>query len=426
MELQTARGVRDIPPEEKIVKNKVVDTLRNAFEVYGFSPLETPIIERYETLAAKGGAGTSSDVMKETFKFKDQGKRNLGLRFELTTSLARFIGMNPQMKMPFKRYEIGAVFRDGPIKLGRYRQFWQCDVDIVGSKSMLSDAEVLSVVQTVFDNLSLDIVIKVNNRKLLNGILTQAGIKKKEEAIIAVDKLDKIGVKGVSEELIQRGYKPKQIESLFDLIKEGITIKELKQLITDEEGLEGLEEIDQLFAYLKNIGVKSAVFDVSLARGLAYYTGTVFEAFLKKGKVTSSLAGGGRWDGMIGKFLGGNREIPAVGVAFGLAPIMDVLKENEEMKKRSLAEVYVVPIKTVSESLSIVQELREANINTEMDLNGRGMSKNMQYANALGIPYVIIIGEDELKKKKVLLRNMETGDQLLLSLSAVIKKLKNG
>mgnify|MGYP002641282391 CR=1 FL=1 len=426
MELQTARGVRDIPPEEKIVKNKVVDTLRNAFEVYGFSPLETPIIERYETLAAKGGAGTSSDVMKETFKFKDQGKRNLGLRFELTTSLARFIGMNPQMKMPFKRYEIGAVFRDGPIKLGRYRQFWQCDVDIVGSKSMLSDAEVLSVVQTVFDNLSLDIVIKVNNRKLLNGILTQAGIKKKEEAIIAVDKLDKIGVKGVSEELIQRGYKPKQIESLFDLIKEGITIKELKQLITDEEGLEGLEEIDQLFAYLKNIGVKSAVFDVSLARGLAYYTGTVFEAFLKKGKVTSSLAGGGRWDGMIGKFLGGNREIPAVGVAFGLAPIMDVLKEKEEMKKRSLAEVYVVPIKTVSESLSIIQELREANINTEMDLNGRGMSKNMQYANALGIPYVIIIGEDELKKKKVLLRNMETGDQELLPLSVVIKKLKNG
>ena len=215
MELQTARGVRDIPPEEKIVKNKVVDTLRNAFEVYGFSPLETPIIERYETLAAKGGAGTSSDVMKETFKFKDPGKRNLGLRFELTTSLARFIGMNPQMKMPFKRYEIGAVFRDGPIKLGRYRQFWQCDVDIVGSKSMLSDAEVLSVVQTVFDNLSLDIVIKVNNRKLLNGILTQAGIKKKEEAIIAVDKLDKIGVKGVSEELIQRGYKPKQIESIL-------------------------------------------------------------------------------------------------------------------------------------------------------------------------------------------------------------------
>jgi len=422
MELQTARGVRDIPPEEKIVKNKVVDTLRKAFEVYGFSPLETPIIERYETLAAKGGAGTSSDVMKETFKFKDQGKRNLGLRFELTTSLARFIGMNPQMKMPFKRYEIGAVFRDGPIKLGRYRQFWQCDVDIVGSKSMLSDAEVLSVVQTVFDKLNLDIVIKVNNRKLLNGILTQAGIKKKEEAIIAVDKLDKIGVKGVSEELTQRGYKPEQIESLFDLIKEGITIKELKQLITDEEGLEGLEEIDQLFAYLKNMGVKSAVFDISLARGLAYYTGTVFEAFLKKGKVTSSLAGGGRWDGMIGKFLGGNREIPAVGVAFGLAPIMDVLKEREEMKKRSLAEVYVVPIKTVSESLSIVQELREANINTEMDLNGRGMSKNMQYANALGIPNVIIIGEDELKKKKVLLRNMETGDQQLLSLNTVIKK----
>ncbi|PIZ51301.1 histidine--tRNA ligase [Candidatus Woesearchaeota archaeon CG_4_10_14_0_2_um_filter_33_13] len=424
MELQTAKGVRDIPPEEKIVQNQIVDTLRNVFETYGFAPLETPILERYETLAAKGGAGTSSDVFNETFKLKDQGERDLGLRFELTTSLARFVGMNSQLKMPFKRYEMGPVFRDGPIKLGRYRQFWQCDIDIIGSKSMLADAEVLAIIDTVFNKLELDVIIKVNNRKLLNGILEQAGIKKKEDAIVAIDKLDKIGKKGVEQELLERGYKKEQIVKLFEIIKADVSITELKQKIITNEGKEGLEEIDQLFNYLKNMDVSSAIFDVSLARGLGYYTGTVFEAFLKKGKVTSSLAGGGRWDNMIGKFLGDSREIPAVGVAFGLAPIMDVLKETNNFTKRTLAEVYIVPIKTVNESLKITQKLREAGINTEIDLNEKGMSKNMQYANSLGIPYVIIIGEDEIKQKKVLLRNMVSGDQQLLTLAEVIKVLK--
>src|SRR3989344_9674200 len=211
MELQTAKGVRDIPPEEKILKNKVMDTLKEVFELYGFMPLETPILERYETLAAKGGAGEESDSLKETFTLTDQGERKLALRFELTTSLARFIAMNPQLKLPFKRYEMGPVFRDGPIKLGRYRQFWQCDIDTVGCKSMLADAEILAIVQEAFQRFDLKIIIKVNNRKLINGILEQCEIKDKELAIIAIDKLDKIGIKRVTEELIQRGYNREQI-----------------------------------------------------------------------------------------------------------------------------------------------------------------------------------------------------------------------
>src|SRR3989344_2715673 len=169
MELQTAKGVRDIPPEEKILKNKVMDTLREIFELYGFMPLETPILERFETLAAKGGAGADSDALKETFTLKDQGDRKLALRFELTTSLARYVGMNPTLKMPFKRYEMGQVFRDGPIKLGRYREFWQCDIDTIGSASLLADAEIVGVVNTVFKKLDLNVIIKVNNRKVLNG-----------------------------------------------------------------------------------------------------------------------------------------------------------------------------------------------------------------------------------------------------------------
>ncbi len=425
MKLQTAKGVQDIAPEEKIVKNKLVDTLKEVFEEYGFAPLETPIIERIETLTAKGGAGTSSDVSKETFQLSDQGKRKLGLRFELTTSLARFLAQNPQTKLPFKRYEVGPVFRDGPIKAGRMRQFWQCDIDTIGSKSMLADAELLAVVQKVFNQLEQDIIIKVNNRKLLNGILESAGFKtKKEDAIVAIDKLEKIGVQGVTAELLDRGYKKKQIDSLFELIEKGISLRDLEKKLENEEALTGIKELEELFGYLEIMGVKSAVFDVSLARGLGYYTGPIFEVFAKSSKVTSSIAGGGRWDDMIGKFMGGGRVVPAVGISFGLVPILEVMKEKEEFKKRTPAQVYIVPIKTVEKSLEIVQRMRDKGICTEFDLNGRGMGKNMQYANSLGIPFVAIIGEQELKQNKIMLRDMVTGDQELLSVAEVIKKLK--
>ena len=423
MDIQTAKGVRDIPPQEKILKNKVVATLQEIFELYGFSPLETPTLERYETLSSKFAAGDASDALKETFKLKDQGDRDLGLRFDLTVPLARFIAMNPNLKMPFKRYEMGTVFRDGPIKLGRYREFWQCDVDTIGSKSMLVEAEILAVMQTAFAKLGLDVTLKVNNRKLLNGILEQAGIKDGEPAIIAIDKLDKIGKEGVTKELLERGYNKKEIESLFSYIKEGITLKELKNKIKSQSGEEGIKELEELFVYLKELGVLT-VFDISLARGLAYYTGTVYEAYLKKGTITSSLAGGGRWDNMIGKFLGGSRDVPAVGVAFGVEPIMDTLKQLQKEVKKTPTKVYVVPIQTVSESLKLVTELRTAGIPTSMDLVGKGVSKNLDYASSLGIPYVIILGSNEVQKKKVLLRDMSSGEQQELTVKEVVKKLQ--
>lgn len=424
MKLQTAKGVQDTPPEEKIVKEKVVETLKKVFELYGFAPLETPILERHETLAAKFAAGEASDALNEIFKLKDQGKRELALRFDLTVPLARYIAMNPTLKMPFKRYEIGPVFRDGPIKAGRVRQFWQCDIDTIGSSSMLSDAEVIAVLQTVFNKLKLDAVIKVNNRKLLNGILEQAKVARKEEAIIAIDKLDKIGVKGVTEELKARGYQNKQIASIFSLVKEGINLKQLKSKITVNEGKEGIAELEELFSCLTMMGVNKAVFDVSLARGLAYYTGTVFEVYAKEGKITSSLAAGGRWDQMIGKFLESNREVPAVGVAFGLVPIIECMKEKKQWKEKTPAQVYVIPIKTVKESLNIVRQLREAGINVDFDLNNRGVSKNLEYASALEIPYTVIVGENELKQNKVMFRNMDSGEQQLLTIKNVIEKCK--
>ena len=429
LELQTAKGVRDIPPEEKALKNQVVNTLTEVFELYGFAPLETPILERYETLAAKFAAGEESDALKETFTLIDQGDRKLGLRFDLTVPLARFMAMNPMLKMPFKRYEVGRVFRDGPIKLGRYREFWQCDIDTIGSNSMLADAEIIAVVDAVFKKLNLDIIIKINNRKVLNGILEQAGITaagNKEQAIIAIDKLDKIGQEGVTKELQERGFPKKQIESIFALAKENISLAELKKKITKAEGLAGIRELEELFGYLKAMNISVAQFEVSLARGLAYYTGTVFEARLNSGTISSSVAGGGRWDNMIGNFMGGNREVPAVGIAFGLEPIMDTLRLEKKTKSQPAAQVYVIPINTIPESLKIVQELRGKGIAANFCLGKKGVSKNLGYAGSLGIPYAIIIGEDELKKKKVLLRDMNDGTEQLLAVKDVVRKLKHG
>src|SRR3989344_1454654 len=422
MEFQTAKGVRDVPPEEKILKNKVVAVMTKQFELAGFAPLETPILERYETLAAKFAAGEASDALKEIFSLQDQGKRELALRYDLTVPFSRFIAMNPNLKMPFKRYEIDRVFRDGPIKLGRYREFWQCDIDIVGSKSMVAEAEILSVVDAVFSKLNLPVVVKVNNRKILNGILEQAGIVQKEEAIISIDKLDKIGVAGVSAELKGRGYAPKQVDAVFALVTEKISLSELKKKLKSKEGQEGIQELEELFSYLTARGIKSGQFDVSLARGLAYYTGTVFEARLKSGEFTSSLAGGGLYDNMIGKFIGGGREIPAMGIAFGLEPIIDVLKMKAKAKVKTPANVLVLPINTVRESLVIARDLREAGISTDVALL-KGVTKNLQYAAALAIPYVLIVGEDELKQKKVLLRDMTSGMEQVLPLKEVIKKL---
>ncbi len=423
MELQTAKGVKDLSPEEKILKNKVVSTITKTFELYGFAPLETPTLERYETLAAKYGAGAESEVLKETFKLKDQGGRQLGLRFEMTTSLARYVAQNPTLKMPFKVYQVGSIFRDGPIKTGREREFWQADVDTVGTASMLAEAEQIALLCDVFRQLNFKFVIKLNNRKILNGILKQSGISEVREALVAIDKLDKIGKLGVADELKQRGYSKAQIDKVFSYLTKAAAVSSLKKKIKDEEGKQGIAELEELFGYLKTIGVKEAEFDLSLARGQAYYTGTVIEAYLKDSGVTSSIAAGGRYDQMIGNFMGGSREIPAVGVSFGITPIMEQMKAQSKMTEKTPAKVLVIPINAVDAALKIAQELRKNGICTDFALGKKGVSKNLEYANTLAIPYVAIVGEEEVKKKKVLLKEMSSGTEQLLSVKDAVKKL---
>lgn len=426
-ELMNAKGVRDFLPEDKIPRQEIMDRLRKIFESYGFLPLETPAIERYDVLSAKFAGG--EEITKEIFKFKDQGGRDLALKYDLTVPMSKVVGMNPNIAKPFKRYQMQTVWRDGPIKLGRYREFWQCDVDIVGVKSMIADAEILSIVDTVFRNFGFDFVIKVNSRKLLNGIMEYAGFGEYSmKAILAIDKLAKIGEKGVRNELMELGFEKEEVGKAIKVLKikgkDTAILKKLKGLIKNKEGQEGIKEMEDLLTYCEMMGVGNVKFDISLARGLEYYTGPVYEVYLKKSKINSSVAGGGRYDKMIGMFLGGGKEYPATGVSFGIEPIYEALKLSKKMDKRkTVTQVFVIPIQTLKTSMDITRKLRKAGINTEIDIMGRGISKNLSYANSMGIPFVLFVGEKEIKKKKFKLRNMKSGKEKMLKLGEIPKKI---
>ncbi|MEK6907047.1 MAG: ATP phosphoribosyltransferase regulatory subunit, partial [Nanoarchaeota archaeon] len=330
--------------------------------------------------------------------------------------LARYIAMNPNLKMPFKRYEIGQVFRDGPTKLARYREFTQCDADTIGSKNMLADAEMLAIASEIFSRLNLKFIIRVNNRKVLDAILESFKIPqdKRESIILSIDKLDKIEISGVKKELKEKGFK--NVDNLLNLIFTN-DLKDIKKVIKNKEGI---EELNQVIKYSKLLNVKNLELDISLARGLAYYTGTIFEVYLKNSEIKSSIAAGGRYDKMIGSFLD-NKDIPAVGISFGINVIKDVVKENKE---KSIVEFYIIPINTLDKSLAILNKLRQGNLKSDIDLNERGISKNLEYASKYEIPYVIIIGKDELRQNKIKLRDMKTGKEKLLTVTELILKFK--
>ncbi|MBI2580311.1 histidine--tRNA ligase [Candidatus Woesearchaeota archaeon] len=390
MKLERARGTRDFAAEDALLRQQIVATLRQVFELYGYNPLETPILERFETLASKYAGG--DEILKETFKLKDQGGRELGLRYDLTVPMCRFIATNPNLKMPFKRYQIGEVFRDGPLKIGRYREFAQCDVDIVGVKSMAADAEMVEVALDVFKKLNLTVEIEINSIKILNVAmeLMQIPKEKRVDFILTLDKLKKIGIKGVIEELKQKNLMNYSVEIpgflntllLGKLDEMEAYLKTIadrrKKLLNLDEDLNGFSDIR---AILTSVNSQTVKFNGALARGLAYYTGTVFEVFLKKSEITSAVAAGGRYDKMIGSFVGSGREYPAVGISFGLDVIEDALGIVQKERKKTTTQAYVIPVKTVAEAQKIASQLRKNGINTDIDLNGRDVKKNGKRGN---------------------------------------------
>lgn len=404
--MELARGVRDFGPEEMQLRNDVLRSIRRQFRLHGFEPLETPLIERMETLNAKMEGADSTDVAKEIFRVEDQGGRDLGLRYDLTVPLARYVAMHKELKMPFRRYEIGKVYRDGPVKLGRYREFIQCDADIVGSKSMIADAEALHLASAVFRELGIDATIKVSNRCVLDALCTKLGIAEPQQVIISIDKLEKIGRSGVSKELSEKGITDEQQEKLFGLLLvEGTTNGKLK-LLEDELGPDAVAPLRELFTYLQ----VTVEFSPSLARGLAYYTGTVFEAFANDSSIKSSLMGGGRYDNLVSAM--GGDSVPAVGVSFGIEPICEVLKEQRGSEMDSDTQLFVIPIgNTKVKCIALLQELREQGIACAMDLMDRSPSKNIEYAGKLRIPHALIVGEKELLAGTLTLKDLKTGDE---------------
>ena len=417
MKLEIAKGTREIEPKEKIVMNYIIEVIKRNFELYGFSPIETPILQRIDVLASKYAGG--AEILKEIFKLNDQGERELALRYDLTVPLGIYIALNPNIKLPFKRYEIGKVFRDGPVSTERFREFWQCDADVVGSASMVTDAELMDLGLKTFRDLNLSVDIRVNNIKILKGIILSANISddKISSTILIIDKLKKIGVDGVKKELKESGLNSIQIDSVLSaLLIDGTNSEKLNKLKLILKDNEGIKEMEKLIDYVPQIN-----FDASLARGLSYYTGTIFEVGLLNSKIKTTLCSGGRYDNMIGDFIDNNQKYPAVGISFGLDRIYQVV----EFDQKATAKVYVIPINTLKESLSLARELRYNKINTSIDLMSRGISKNLDYANALGIPYVIFVGDNEIKEGKFKLKNMVSGNEEMLKIKDIINTLKD-
>jgi histidyl-tRNA synthetase len=417
--LRSVKGTKDFLPREQGLRNYIRRTLEEVFETYGCKPLETPMLQYYDLLASKYGGG--AEIVKEVYRLSDQGERELALRYDLTVPLAKVVGMNPEMRLPFKRYEIGKVFRDGPVKPGRFREFVQCDVDIVGTSSMLAEAELISMAFAAFERLGLDVYVEVNNRKLLSGLLQALGVAEEqaEGVMLSLDKLEKIGVDGVVDDLQKRGIDKETIASVTAFLQSGErTLDSLAGRFAGPLVQEGIAELRELFACLKGAGVSGDVrFVPFLARGLSIYTGTVYEIFLRDGRITSSIGSGGRYDRIIGQFLGGGREYPAVGISFGLDVILTALTMGGAEEADSRADVFVVPLGTEANALGLANRLRAAGIRVELELSGRRLKKALDYANRERIPLVLIYGENERDAGAVTLRDMRSGEERTVALA---------
>lgn len=425
MKFQPPKGTKDFLQEEMVVREYVLDKIREIFGNYGFEPMETPAFEEFGLLSAKSG----EDVAKQIFKFEDKGGRIMGLRFDLTVPLARVIASNPQLPKPFKRYSIGTVWRYEEPQAGRMRQFYQADIDICGSSSMEADAECISCAVDCLKSLGFEkFAVRINNRKILDGVLELVGVddNKKLAVFRAIDKLDKIGEEGVSKELKKLNLSEQQIKKIFSIIsikgdfEENLAkgSKFLKGIKIAEEGIDELKEIYELS---KSYGISDLFnLDYSLARGLDYYTGPIFEIVEETKSLVGTITAGGRYDNLIGQF--GGVSTPATGISLGIERIVQLVRENNLISiPKTRIFIANVNDKTMPDAIKIVQKLRKENVSCQIDLMGRNLSKQLEYADAAGIPYVIVVGERELKTKKFKLRDMKNKSEKEVSLEEVAR-----
>jgi histidyl-tRNA synthetase len=424
-------GFMELLPAEQILFNKYLQIIKETFEEYGFAPQDTPIVENAEVLFAQIG----EDTKKEIYRFT-KGDDDLGLRFDLTVPLARYVAMySNSLTFPFRRYQIGKAYRGERPQKGRFREFYQADIDIIGngSLSVVNDAEIPAVINKVFEKMNLgDFVIRISNRKILSGLLEELGIAdKRDEVLRIIDKLEKVGLETDKQMLIDLGIKVTETDKIMDFVRlsgsNGKILESLEKMeIKNGLFMTGVAELREVVEKAGEFGVpeKNLQIDLAIARGLSYYTGTVYETKLLDDRVKGSVCGGGRYDNLAESY--SSQSFPGVGVSIGLTRLFSQLLDAGVIKATTAtpAKVLVVPMETDTPfALEVAAQLREFGVPTELYTEDDKFKKKLMYANKIGVPYVAIIGEDEVAKKKIALKNMATGEQELLDVKTAATKI---
>ncbi|WP_397539704.1 histidine--tRNA ligase [Rummeliibacillus pycnus] len=426
MNYQNVKGTQDYLPNVEMIRSKIRRTLEDTFIQYGCKPLETPILNYSSLLSSKYGGG--AEILKEMYTLTDQGQRELALRYDLTIPFAKVIAMNPTLRMPFKRYEIGKVFRDGPIKAGRFREFTQCDVDIVGVSTQAAEAELMGMALSAFEKLQLPVIIQYNNRKLLQGMLSYIGVQNDSmnSVILTIDKYEKVGLSGIEIELSSKNISGDIVLKIISFLKTSTSkgINYFEQFTDKNEDIsQGVAELKELEEYLSYLNMKEqCVFNPYLARGLEMYTGTIYEIFLEDGTINSSIGSGGRYDNAIGGLIGTEEIFSTVGISFGLDVITTAYSMNHSLTYSSNIDFYIIPIKATKEGLLLATQLRKKGYLVELEMKIKNLQKALDRANKEGLKKVIIIGENEIKKNRIQVKDMETGEILEESFNFVSKR----
>ena len=421
MELRNLKGTEDFLSKEQKLRNKIIETLKENFEKYGYMPIETPILNYYDLLALKYEKG--DEILNEIYRLTDQGNRDIGLRYDLTVPFCKVVAMQKELRLPFRRYEIGKVFRNGPVKLGRTREFYQCDVDVVGIDGRLIEAEQITMAINIFKKLNIDINVLYNNRKLMNGLLIESGIENPSFAVIGIlDKLDKVDKKTIYEMFEEQNIEKQIVDNIFNIFGKNLSeYNEMYKETTNQLIKEGLEELNEVTNYLTKLKLNNNItFDSYLSRGLEIYTGIVFEFRDKLKRINGSLGAGGRYDKIITNFINDGNNYPAIGLSFGLEPIYVLLKDE---KQEEMIDYYIIPMNTELECLSLAQKIREKGKKVLIEMNNRKIKKSFDYANKENIPYVIVIGEDEIKNKKITIKNMKESSQEMIDIDEFLRRI---
>jgi histidyl-tRNA synthetase len=419
IEPKTLPGFMELLPKDQIVFNSIMDTIRNTYERFGFLPIDTPIIEYSEILLAKAGGETEKQIYRFT-----KGDTDLSLRFDLTVPLAKYVAKNfNDLSFPFRRYQIGKVYRGEKTQRGRYREFYQCDIDIIDTESLdiINDAEIPSVIYNIFKKLDFGkFKIKINNRKVLSGFFKEIGEEEKiAEILRIVDKLPKIGENNVRLTLKDLNIEDEKINKIIDFLSAGKNNNIISYLrsynINNDIYNTGVEELETVVKYMNAFGVPDEYYeiDLTIARGLDYYTGTVYETILTDYPEIGSVCSGGRYENLAEYYT--NKKLPGVGISIGLSRLFFILNEYEllKMNKESISEYLIIPMDNdITYAAEVATKLRNNGINAEILFGDKQLKKKLNYANKLKVPFVIIIGEEEIKNNTVTIKNMETGEQI--------------